>query len=99
MGPKTRNSEKIFVLFAKSSTTNLLVSRLLELILSCFFFSICVHYSFESNMSAVAQIAAKLHSVDEQRELFLWKYRDVKREDVNELMKVTFAVLIIFQMK
>jgi hypothetical protein len=50
-------------------------------------------------MSAVAQIAAKLHSVDEQRELFLWKYRDVKREDVNELMKVTFAVLIIFQMK
>lgn len=58
-----------------------------------------VHYSFESNMSAVAQIAAKLHSVDEQRELFLWKYRDVKREDVNELMKVNFAVLIVFQMK
>lgn len=38
-------------------------------------------------MSA-AQIAAKLQTVDEQRELFLWKYRDITRDEVNAMFKV-----------
>lgn len=38
---------------------------------------------------STAQIAAKLQTVDEQRELFLWKYRDVTREEVNTMFKVS----------
>jgi hypothetical protein len=38
--------------------------------------------------SGTAQLTAQLHTVDEQKELFLWKYRDVKREDVQNLLKV-----------
>jgi hypothetical protein len=38
--------------------------------------------------SGTAQLTAQLHTVDEQKELFLWKYRDVKREDVQGLLKV-----------
>ena len=39
-------------------------------------------------MTTAVQVAAQLHSADEQRELFLWKYRDIKREDVADLLKV-----------
>jgi hypothetical protein len=45
-------------------------------------------------MSAVGQVTAKLHGADEHRELFLWKYRDVKREEVAALLKVTVFFLL-----
>lgn len=38
--------------------------------------------------STVYEVAGKLKSIDEQRELFLWKYRDVSRVEVNEMLKV-----------
>ncbi len=38
--------------------------------------------------STVAEVASKLKSLDEQRELFLWKYRDVSRKEVNDMLKV-----------
>jgi len=38
--------------------------------------------------SAEAQIiAATIKNLDEQRELFLWKYRDIDRQEVNALLK------------
>ncbi len=37
----------------------------------------------------MAAIINKLETVPEQRELFLWKFSDVSREEVNSLMKVT----------
>lgn len=55
----------------------------------CSFF-LLVFKKMSSKLSPAAQVAHQLHSVDEQRELFLWKYRDIKREDVQELMKVLF---------
>jgi hypothetical protein len=41
----------------------------------------------DSEKATVAEVANKLKSVDEQRELFLWKYRDVSRKEVNEMLK------------
>jgi hypothetical protein len=32
-------------------------------------------------------VTAQLNTLEEQRELFLWKYSDVPREDVNEMLK------------
>lgn len=43
--------------------------------------------------ATVAEVASKLKSLDEQRELFLWKYRDVSRKEVNEMFKVSFSLL------
>jgi hypothetical protein len=38
-------------------------------------------------MSA-AQLAAKVHSVEQQKELFLYKYQDITRQELNEMLKV-----------
>lgn len=46
-----------------------------------------------SEKSTVAEVANKLKSVDEQRELFLWKYRDVSRKEVNEMLKVRISMI------
>lgn len=36
-------------------------------------------------------VTGKLGSLDEQRELFLWKFRDIARPEVNELLKVLIS--------
>eukprot|EP01031_Cornospumella_fuschlensis_P018670 gene18670-22867_t len=37
-------------------------------------------------MSQANVYASRLKTYEEQREMFLWKYRDVKRTEVNELL-------------
>jgi hypothetical protein len=55
-----------------------------------FFSSRFLFFLVPETMSEAAQaIAAKITSLDEQRELFLWKYRDIPRTEVNEMLKVT----------
>lgn len=44
-------------------------------------------------MSNPVDLTTKINNIDEQRELFLWKYRDVSREDVAVLLKVIFIFL------
>lgn len=46
----------------------------------------------ENNSTTVYEVASKLKSLDEQRELFLWKYRDVSRKEVNEMLKVWIVI-------
>lgn len=41
----------------------------------------------QRRMSA-AQLAAKVHSVEQQKELFLYKYQDITRQELNEMLKV-----------
>jgi hypothetical protein len=33
-------------------------------------------------------VTTKISTIEQQRELFLWKFRDISRADVNELFKV-----------
>jgi hypothetical protein len=42
------------------------------------------------------KITEHIETAEEQRELFLWKYRDVAREDVNKMYNVSTAGLLIF---
>jgi hypothetical protein len=41
----------------------------------------------ERRLSA-AQLAAKLHTLDQQKELFLFKNQDISRPEVNEMLQV-----------
>jgi hypothetical protein len=43
----------------------------------------------------VAQVTSVL-TTREQRELFLWKFPDVARDDVTQLMKVTIIDAVVF---
>jgi len=43
----------------------------------------------------MASVVKKLETTQEQRELFLWKFSDVSREEVNSLMKVGFVGKIL----
>lgn len=40
------------------------------------------------------KITDHIETAEEQRELFLWKYKDVSREDVNKMYNVSFMVLL-----
>jgi hypothetical protein len=35
------------------------------------------------------KVIEHIETADEQRELFLWKYRDIKREEVNPMYEVS----------
>lgn len=37
---------------------------------------------------ATKKVTEHIESAEEQRELFLWKYRDVAREEVNKMYNV-----------
>lgn len=41
------------------------------------------------SLSAI-ECAKSLKTLEEQREMFLWKYRDITRADCNELLKVGY---------
>jgi len=46
---------------------------------------------------STAQLAARLHTVDQQKELFLYKYQDVSRQEVNEMLKVYKALFALLR--
>jgi len=38
---------------------------------------------------SVKKVTEHIETAEEQRELFLWKYRDISREDVNKMYDVS----------
>lgn len=47
--------------------------------------------SAENVRQTVMEMSGRLKTLEEQRELFLWKYRDVPRKDINDMLKVSHA--------
>lgn len=52
-----------------------------------------VYCNIVSESMSVKKVTEHIETAEEQRELFLWKYRDISREDVNKMYDVSALLL------